>query len=187
MGKSTLIEEIKLKLEYKKYEVYITREPTDSELGIFTRKFAEHHSGISLACLVVADRYEHIFTEIIPELNNGKIVITDRYILSSLILQGMDKVKNEIIMNLNSEILKPDLQIAISANENVLQKRLSERECLTRFEKDNQSYDELYYMKKGIADLQKADIEVLLIDNNNNLEKNVEKIVSNIINKRRTE
>lgn len=46
---------------------YITREPTNTDLGNFTRKFSEHHSGISLACLVVADRYEHILSEILPE------------------------------------------------------------------------------------------------------------------------
>lgn len=67
-GKSTLIEAVKRKMELEGYTVYITREPTDTELGSFVRKFAESHSGISLACLVAADRYEHIFNEIIPEL-----------------------------------------------------------------------------------------------------------------------
>lgn len=187
VGKSTLIEKMKTKLESENYEVYITCEPTDSELGNFTRKFAEQHSGISLACLVAADRYEHISAEILPELNKGKIVITDRYILSSLILQAMDGVKNTTILSLNSEIIKPDLQIAVFANENILQKRLSERESLTRFEKNNQSYNELCYMKKGIAELQEKNIEILLINNNDSLERNVEKIVLCIIKNWRTE
>lgn len=181
VGKSTLIKEIKNKLEAINYEVYITGEPTNTELGNFTRKFAEHHSGISLACLVAADRYEHLLTEIFPELAKGKIVITDRYILSSLILQGMDNVKNTVIFDLNSEIIKPNLQIAVSADEDILQKRLSERESLTRFETGNQSYNELYYMKKGIVELQRENINVLLINNNDDLEGNVQKIVSHII------
>lgn len=187
VGKSTLIEKIKTKLESENYAVHITREPTNSELGNFTRKFAEQHSGISLACLVAADRYEHISTEILPELNKGKIVITDRYILSSLILQAMDNIRNTTILSLNSEIIKPDLQIAVFANEDNLQKRLAERKSLTRFEKNNQSHNELYYMKKGIAELQEKRVEILFIDNNDKLDRNVEKIVSCIIKNWRTE
>lgn len=181
-GKSTLIEAVKRKMELEGYTVYITREPTDTELGSFIRKFAESHSGISLACLVAADRYEHIFNEIIPELKKRTLVITDRYILSSLILQEMDGVSDKFVLNLNSEIIKPNLQLAVFADEKVLQKRLSERGILTRFEKGNQSNSELYYMDKGIKELEKRNVNVMHIDNNDNLEANVEKVVSYIMN-----
>ena len=181
-GKSTLIEAVKRKMELEGYTVYITIEPTDTELGSFVRKFAESHSGISLACLVAADRYEHIFNEIIPELKKGTLVITDRYILSSLILQEMDGVSDKFVLNLNSEIIKPNLELAVFADEKVLQKRLSERGILTRFEKGNQSNSELYYMEKGIKELEKRNVNVMHIDNNDNLEANVEKVVSYIMN-----
>lgn len=59
VGKSTLIAAIKNKLEILGYDVYVTREPTDTKLGNFLREFAEQHSGVSLACMVAADRYEH--------------------------------------------------------------------------------------------------------------------------------
>ena len=179
-GKSTLIKAVKSKIESEGYNVYITREPTDTELGNFLRKFAEHHAGISIACLVAADRYEHIFNEIIPELNKGKLVITDRYILSSLILQEMDGVSDTFVLNLNSEVLNPNLQLAVFADESILQKRLSERETLTRFEKGNQSNRELYYMEKGIKELEKRNVNVLRIYNNDNLDVSVEKVVSYI-------
>lgn len=80
VGKSTLIAAIKNKLEILGYDVYVTREPTDTKLGNFLREFAEQHSGVSLACMVAADRYEHIINEIMPALGEGKIVISDRYI-----------------------------------------------------------------------------------------------------------
>lgn len=182
VGKSTLIEAIKNKLEFKGYVIYTTKEPTNTECGSFVRKFAENHSGIGLACMVAADRYEHIENEILPELNNGKIVITDRYILSSLILQQMDNVSDAFILDLNSQIIKPNLQVAVFADEDVLQKRLLEREVLTRFERGNQSYSELFYMNKGIVELEKSNVEVIRINNNTNLDDNVEKIVSCIIN-----
>lgn len=60
VGKSTLIAAIKNKLEILGYDVYVTREPTDTKLGNFLREFAEQHSGVSLACMVAADRYEHV-------------------------------------------------------------------------------------------------------------------------------
>lgn len=182
VGKSTLIEAIKNKLEFKGYVIYTTKEPTNTECGSYVRKFAENHSGIGLACMVAADRYEHIENEILPELNNGKIVITDRYILSSLILQQMDNVSDAFILDLNSQIIKPNLQVAVFADEDVLQKRLLEREVLTRFERGNQSYSELFYMNKGIVELEKSNVEVIRINNNTNLDDNVEKIVSCIIN-----
>lgn len=181
VGKSTLIQAIKTTMEIRGFSIYITKEPTNTEFGNFVRQYAESHSGISLACLVAADRYEHIRNEIIPELNKGKAVITDRYVLSSLILQGIDDVRASFILNLNSEIIKPDLQVAVFANEDILQKRLAERNELTRFEKGNQSNSELFFMRKGIAELEKIGVDVLHINNNGKLENNVEKIISYII------
>lgn len=51
VGKSTLIESVKTRLEFRGYATYMTKEPTNTECGSFVRKFAESHSGISLACL----------------------------------------------------------------------------------------------------------------------------------------
>lgn len=182
VGKSTLIAAIKNKMETAGYSVYMTKEPTDTELGSFIRQFAENHSGISLACLVAADRYEHISKEIIPELKKGSLVITDRYVLSSLILQEMDGVSRSFIVSLNSNIVKPDLQLAVFANEDIVQQRLANRAALTRFERGNQSNKEIKYMESGIIELAKHNVNVLQINNSDNLEANVEKIITFIVN-----
>lgn len=184
-GKSTLIKAIKEALEHKGYETYITKEPTGTECGDFVRQYAEGHFGIGVACLVAADRYDHIQNEILPELNKGKIVITDRYVLSTLILQRMDGVDDTFLLNLNSQVLKPNLQIAVFANEEVLQKRLLERQNLTRFEKGKPSKEELFFMKKGILELKKQEVNVICINNNSDLKNNVDEIVSFIVNSRR--
>ena len=186
VGKTTLLEAIekslKKRMENKKVLFYKTKEPTDSFLGKFIRKISEKITGDSLACLVSADRYEHLKNEIIPELKKGKIVITDRYILSSLILQVMDGVKESFIFNLNSKIIKPDLQLAIFAKEEIIQNRLKQQDKLTRFEKNNQSKKEINNMRKGIEKLKKLNIEVLCINNNDDLEFNANKIADCIIN-----
>lgn len=180
VGKSTIITKLKNKLESQGVLVYITKEPTNTDMGNFIREYAEMCEGISLACLVVANRYEHINQEIIPQLQEGKIVITDRYILSSLILQRMDGVDVDFICNINAEILKPDLQVAVFAEEEIIQKRLSERKLLTRFEKNNQSCYELKYLKEGICILEERGINVLCITNDGELDESVECIMSRI-------
>ena len=181
VGKSTLIGAVEIKMKLLGYRVYTTKEPTNTELGKFVRKFSENHFGTSLACLVAADRYEHIVSELVPELQKGSLVITDRYILSSLILQQMDGVNSTFIFDINAEIIKPDLQVAVFADEKILRKTLAELNTLTRFEKGNQSNSELYYLEKGIGELEKENVNIIRINNNDNLEANVEKVVSYII------
>lgn len=167
-GKTTIIQELKKELEKRGIEACFTKEPTDNELGCFVREYAERFDGISVACLVAADRYQHLRDEIVPQLEKGKIVITDRYVLSSLILQRMDEVSEEFILALNNEIVQPDLQIAVFADRDVIQNRLKERSCLTRFERGNKTNKELEYMEKGIQVLQEQGIDVFQLINDNN-------------------
>ena len=176
-GKSTLIERLKIRLEELSVPTCFTKEPTESEIGAFTRKFAENNSGLSLAYLVGADRYFHLEKEIIPKLQEGNYVFTDRYVLSSFILQGMDGVDSSIICQINDNAIKPDLQIVVWANENTLQARLGERECLTRFERGNRSGNELAFMKSGVRILEEMGVTCVHTRNDGNLDENVEHIV----------
>ena len=168
-GKSTIIERLKEKFKKLDLPVYFTREPSDSKIGMFTSQFSEQCKGASLACLVGADRYYHLEQELIPRLKAGDLVFTDRYILSSL-------------CNINSEIIKPDLQIAIWASKDTLQARLKERSTLTRFEKEDQSERELIYMQTGIDTLESMGVKCVTIYNDCNLNKNVEQIISCVLN-----
>ncbi|MEU6071861.1 hypothetical protein ABZ864_47440 [Streptomyces sp. NPDC047082] len=45
---------------------------------------------MAMACLVAADRYHHLAQEIRPALQRGNVVLCDRYIASSLVLQVID-------------------------------------------------------------------------------------------------
>ncbi|MBO5337701.1 MAG: dTMP kinase [Lachnospiraceae bacterium] len=182
VGKTTIIQELKKELEKREIDTYFTKEPTGNELGCFVREYAEKSKGISIACLVAADRYQHLQDEIIPQLEKGKIVITDRYILSSLILQRMDEVSEEFIMELNNEIIQPDLQIAVFADSQIIQSRLKERDSLTRFEKDNKTNIELKYMERGIQILQEKGINVFKLVNDDDLKGNVFRVIQEIIN-----
>lgn len=94
----------------------------------------------------------------------------------------MDEVSEEFILALNREIIQPDLQIAVFADSDVIQNRLKERSCLTRFEKGNKTNIELEYMEQGIQVLQAQGIEVFRLTNDNNLRNSVAKVTQEIIN-----
>ena len=180
-GKSTLIRAVQARLLEMNIDVHVTKEPSNSKIGIFTRNAADLFSGKTLACLVAADRYDHLEKEILPLLQQGALVITDRYVLSSLILQPMDGVDTLFVEKVNNEIILPDLQIAVWANEEVLKMRLSERDKLTRFEKNNRSVEELKNMKNGVRIIQEWGVPVVNVFNNSDFEENVSLIVENIL------
>lgn len=181
VGKTTIIGGVVKKLQLEGYNVLLTQEPTYTELGKFTREISEIINSDALACLVAADRYEHLNKVIIPSLKRNQIVICDRYILSSLILQRMDNVQEQFILDINSNIILPDLQIALSASIDTIQERLNARKVLSRFEKNNKSMLELDFMKKGIQCLQNMNVKVNLIENNVGIDNAIEKLYNLII------
>jgi dTMP kinase len=180
-GKSTIINCLSEKLLKHNIDFFLTKEPTESALGNFTRNAEEYLKGESFACLVAADRYQHLEEIIIPKLQEGKLVITDRYILSSLILQSLDNVDISFLMKIHEKVIAPNLQIALSAKPEILIERLKKRKTLSRFEKDNSSLEELKFMRLGLTTLQKENVDILEIDNSDNLEENTEIIMKKIL------
>lgn len=180
-GKSTIINGLKSRLAQLAISSYFTKEPTESEIGSFTRRFAESNSGLPLAYLVGADRYYHLEKEIIPKLQEGFFVFTDRYVLSSLILQCMDGVSSEQICQINDNAIMPDLQIVVWAAEETLQARLKERKVLTRFEQGEQSGNELAMMQSGVDIFKSMGVNCLHIYNDSNLNDSIERVVKRIL------
>lgn len=159
-GKSTYIKKLVAHFESDGKEVFSTKEISGSKVGRFAYDIMGEMNGLAYACLMASDRYEHLKTEIIPALKEGKIVICDRYALSSLIYQQMDGVKPSFILDINSEIIRPDLTIVLTADADVLSERKIERaketgKPLDRFETGQQSGIELHFLEDGIKRLEK--------------------------------
>lgn len=180
VGKSTLIDHAQIKLREYGINACITKEPTDTLLGNFTRQIAETLESESLACLVAADRYQHLKDEMVPELEKGQVVITDRYVLSSLILQRMDNVDLDFVLALNKNILLPDIQFVVTASQDIIQSRLGERNKLTRFEQEKRTSEELFFLKKGKEILENLGVKTIIIENSESLSDNVSVIVEYI-------
>ncbi|MET9959440.1 dTMP kinase [Streptomyces sp. NPDC006326] len=136
VGKSTTVTELGRLLAGRGGSVHTTTEPSTSELGSFTRAKADHIRGRALACLVAANRYEHIENELAPLLRTGETVVCDRYLASSLVLQQLDGVPEPFVLALNRHVLLPDLAVILTAAPDTIAARLAERGRRHRFHDD---------------------------------------------------
>jgi dTMP kinase len=82
-------------------DVVVTREPGGTDLGSELRRLVQHGQDMSArteALLFAADRSHHVSTVIAPALDAGAVVITDRYVDSSIAYQagGRELLSSEI-------------------------------------------------------------------------------------------
>jgi dTMP kinase len=135
-GKSSLIEAVAEALEGE-LVVHRTCQPSPTELGRLIREGEREYRGRALACLIAGDRLAQLESEIIPRLQDGEIVLCDRYIESSLVLQRIDGLSISEILVLNAGITRPDLRIRLLANADILARRLEARtaDLSRRFER----------------------------------------------------
>lgn len=178
-GKSSIIIGVKTQLAQMSFEIIKTKEPTSSQLGQFVKNAEEDYNGFILACLIAADRYFHIEHEILPAISAGKIVLCDRYVESSLVLQRLDGVEIDFIWLLNSFVVKPDLSVILLAQPDTLAHRLAQRTQFSRFEKSKSRIDELKYYKEAAEFLSQHGFNIMLIENDTTpIEENIKRVVT---------
>jgi dTMP kinase len=135
VGKTTFVEVLTARLRDAGADVLSIREPSNSELGDFARSSEQRLTGMALAVLVVADRYLQIETVIRPALNEGKTVVCNRYVASTLALQRLDDIPLDLLWSMNAQALVPDLSVLLMADPEVIEGRLAERDKVSRFER----------------------------------------------------
>lgn len=133
VGKSTMVAEIATSLAREGFPVQTTVEPTRTPLGDLLRHGTDTYRGMALACLVAGDRHHHLEAEIRPALARGDMVLSDRYLPSSLVLQRMDRLGWETIWSLNAGVPTPDLAVIVNAKPAVIAARLAARGAHSRF------------------------------------------------------
>jgi dTMP kinase len=120
-GKSTQIERLASALRNSGRLVVVTHEPGGTEAGTGIRDLLLHKSdplsARAEALLFAADRAQHVDTVIRPALDAKRVVLTDRYIDSSLAYQGAGRMLSvEEIRRLSrwaTQGLTPDLTILL--------------------------------------------------------------------------
>ena len=92
-GTTTQAARLVASLRASGHAVVATREPSDGPIGVVLRQaLTRRLAGLSdraLALLFAADRLDHLASVVEPALAEGKVVVSDRYVLSSLAYQGM--------------------------------------------------------------------------------------------------
>jgi dTMP kinase len=117
-GTTTQLGELASHLRATGRTVTTTCEPSSGSIGKEIR--ARLKAGVSsdegwraLALLFAADRLDHVEREISPALARGEIVISDRYVLSSLVYQALH-VDEDFVRTLNRYAPAPDLTLVFS-------------------------------------------------------------------------
>jgi dTMP kinase len=121
VGKSTQIRLAEEYLQSRGQNVLTTFEPGGTELGQEIRNLLLHRKGDvahrAEALLYAADRAHHVATKVRPALAAGQVVITDRFLDSSVAYQGAGrKLSAEEVRNISVwavDGLLPDLTILL--------------------------------------------------------------------------
>jgi dTMP kinase len=165
VGKSTTARLVGDALTTAGLSVHATAQPSRAALGELARHGTDTYRGMALACLCAADRHHQLAVEILPALRAGTIVLCDRYVPSSLVLQGLDDVPSDIVWHLNHGVYRPDLAVILTAQPQVINTRLRGRGGHSRFERapDN-SQDESRLYGHAVADLQAHGWPVATLD-----------------------
>ncbi len=108
-------------LQGRGFDVVQTHEPTDENIGRLIRKILRDTSVSPAidALLFAADRIDNTLNRIQPALDQGKIVITDRYVESSIAYQCSSGLDQEWVQNLNRYALTPDLTILLDVSPKI--------------------------------------------------------------------
>ena len=164
-GKSTLTRLVVDRLAAAGVTALATTEPSEGPAGRLARHHTATFHGNALACLVTADRYHHLETEIGPALAVGTVVICDRYVPSSHVLQVLDGVDPDFVTQINAHATPPDLAVILTCDEAELRRRLTIRGSHGRFEDDPRITLAETHLYRDVADMLARDgIPVLLLD-----------------------
>ncbi|MFE3944537.1 dTMP kinase [Streptomyces sp. NPDC059118] len=134
-GKSTQVEALAEWIRAKGHEVVVTREPGATPVGKRLRSILLDVSSAGLsnraeALLYAADRAEHVDSVVRPALERGAIVISDRYIDSSVAYQGAgrDLSPTEIarISRWATSGLVPHLTVLLDVDPETARERFTE-------------------------------------------------------------
>ncbi len=166
-GKSTQSRLLSDWLEEAGHTVLLTFEPGDTEVGKALRQIVLDPATGDLShrtevLLYAADKAEHVDTVVLPALARGEVVITDRYVDSSLAYQGAgrDLVVAEVehVQRWATGDLRPHLTVVLDLEPQTGLGRFEERDRI-----EGQSLEFHQRVRQGFLDLASADPDHYLV------------------------
>jgi dTMP kinase len=172
-GKSTQIAALKARLEAIGKTVVQTREPGGTALGESIRSLLQHDDagqGMSPEAellLFAASRAQHVRELIAPAIAQGQIVLSDRFLDSTTVYQGVaraiDSKKVETINQFAIGDTKPDLTILIDLPPEIGLARVHARSDGQLDRMENEAIEFFQAVRQGYLDLAKSEPKRFLV------------------------
>ena len=183
-GKSTIIKLVHEKLLQDGFNIVLTREPGGTPIAEKIRDIILDNSNQALdarteALLYAASRRQHLVEKIWPALKEGKVVLCDRFLDSSLAYQGGGRnLGVENVLNINlfaTENTYPDLTLFFDVSPEVGLARVSKdkKRVADRLDNENENFhDKVYKTFKEIIEQNKK--RIVVIDASKSIDEVVE-------------
>lgn len=197
-GKSSVIEAIKEELSKRGYDTMYSREPGGSKIAEKIREVILDVDNLGMdakteSLLYAASRREHIVKTILPALSEGKIILCDRFLDSSLAYQGFArKIGIDEVYKMNeyaTEGLLPDLTILVCVKPEIGLARITNnhRSELDRLELEKMAFHQMVY--DGYLEVQKKFPNRIVMINGESSKEKVKndalKVVMDFLEKRK--
>ena len=194
-GKTTVAKKVVETLEKEGYKVLYTREPGGVGIAEKIRDIILDVNNTNLdprseALLYAASRRQHLIEKVVPALNQGYIVICDRFVDSSLAYQGharglgIDEIYNINLFAIDT--MFPDMTILLNIDPEVGLARImaNRQDEVNRLDLEGMNFHKLVHEGYEIIKEKYAE-RFTLVDGNNTPEvvfNNVYKVIKDKIN-----
>ena len=188
-GKSTVANSVCELLEKDGYEVVHTREPGGIEISEAIRNIILDPKNTAMdakteALLYAASRRQHLVEKVFPAVEQGKIVICERFVDSSLAYQGFGRqIGMDEVLSINLFAIDntyPDMTIYLDVDEQVGLDRLKDRAFKDRL--DQESIDFHYRVSQGYKQvLKKFADRITIVDASKPKEEVIENTYKTIL------
>ncbi len=151
-GKTTVADRLCQILRDRGFDVVHTREPGGIDIAEQIRSVILDPKNIAMdakteALLYAASRRQHLVERVIPAINEGKIVVCERFLFSSLAYQGKARgIGYDGILDINNfaiEDNRPDLTIYLDVDEKLGQERINQRSSKDRLDSESINFHHL--------------------------------------------
>ncbi len=189
-GKSTMAEKIGEYYKKAGREIIFTREPGGTKISEQIRSIILDNNNSEMAytteaLLYAASRAQHVAEFIKPNLEEGKVVISERYVYSSIVYQGIGRnlgiQKVREINDFAIDGLKPDLVLFFDIDpEKALNRKLSQGES-DRLENEKLEFHKNVY--EGYKNIMEYYDEIISIDADKNADElfhDIKSIINNL-------
>lgn len=129
-GKSTQLTLLAESLTALGFDVACTREPTEGSYGQQIRALYSNRHTVSREEeleLFLLDRRQHVSEYLQPALDQGKIILCDRYYLSTVAYQGAAGLAPDMIMEKNAFAPEPDLALLFHISPELSCRRITDK------------------------------------------------------------